>query len=208
MPPVIATASGRVTSWLRRSLRRRRRRAWRPVPRRPERRPRAQLRPPRRTPRRCRAEPPRAPDRPPARESLRARLPARPRRRAHSAGRCRGGGRILRRLRIDRAGDDVREDVLRQVELRRRSLLAGTRLGGRSALDALQREREAAALGVDLEDQDVTVSPCATTSRGFSTWCCASSEMWTRPSTPGRISTKAPNVTTFVTRPSTTSPSP
>src|SRR6266576_527378 len=31
--------------------------------------------------------------------------------------------------------------------------------------------------------------------------------MWTRPSTPGRISTNAPNVTTFVTLPSTTSPS-
>ena len=54
----------------------------------------------------------------------------------------------------------------------------------------------------------LTAWPCATTSRGFSTWCCASSEMCTSPSTPGRISTKAPKVTTFVTRPSTTSPSP
>ena len=53
----------------------------------------------------------------------------------------------------------------------------------------------------------MTESPCDTTSRGFSTWCCASSEMCTRPSTPGRISTNAPNVTTFVTLPSTTSPS-
>src|SRR5439155_25823533 len=53
----------------------------------------------------------------------------------------------------------------------------------------------------------LTLSPCETTSRGFSTWCCASSEMWTRPSTPGRISTKAPKVTTFVTLPSTVSPS-
>ena len=47
----------------------------------------------------------------------------------------------------------------------------------------------------------LTRSPCETTSRGFSTWCCASSEMCTSPSTPGRISTKAPNVTTFVTGP-------
>src|SRR5262249_15969977 len=52
-----------------------------------------------------------------------------------------------------------------------------------------------------------TRSPCETTSRGFSTWCCASSEMCTSPSTPGRISTKAPNVTTLVTLPSTVSPS-
>ena len=52
-----------------------------------------------------------------------------------------------------------------------------------------------------------TGSPCETTSRGFSTWWLASSEMCTSPSTPGRISTKAPNVTTFVTRPSTTSSS-
>ena len=51
----------------------------------------------------------------------------------------------------------------------------------------------------------LTASPCETTSRGFSTWCCASSEMCTSPSTPGRISTKAPKVTTLVTRPSTTS---
>ena len=31
----------------------------------------------------------------------------------------------------------------------------------------------------------LTSSPCCTTSRGFSTWCSASSEMWIRPSTPG-----------------------
>ena len=50
-----------------------------------------------------------------------------------------------------------------------------------------------------------TTKPGCTISRGFSTWWAASSEMWTRPSTPSRISTKAPKVTTFVTRPSTTS---
>src|SRR5437763_5196045 len=53
----------------------------------------------------------------------------------------------------------------------------------------------------------LTSSPCETTSRGFSPWCWASSEMCTSPSTPGRISTKAPKVTTFVTLPSTSSPS-
>ena len=45
-----------------------------------------------------------------------------------------------------------------------------------------------------------------TTSPGVSTWCSASSEMWTRPSTPGTISTKAPKATTLVTLPSRTSP--
>ena len=43
-------------------------------------------------------------------------------------------------------------------------------------------------------------------SRGLSMWCWASSEMWTRPSTPSRISTKAPKVTTLVTLPSSSSP--
>ena len=51
-----------------------------------------------------------------------------------------------------------------------------------------------------------TGSPGWMISRGFSTWCWASSEMWTRPSTPSRISTNAPNVTTFVTLPSSSSP--
>ena len=51
-----------------------------------------------------------------------------------------------------------------------------------------------------------TSSPGWMISRGFSTWCCASSEMCTRPSTPSRISTNAPNVTTFVTLPSSSSP--
>ena len=50
-------------------------------------------------------------------------------------------------------------------------------------------------------------SPGRTTSAGLSTWCWASSEMWTRPSTPGRIWTKAPKATILVTLPSTTSPS-
>ena len=51
-----------------------------------------------------------------------------------------------------------------------------------------------------------SVVPGSTTSLGFSTWWSASSEMWTRPSTPGRISTKAPKATTLVTVPSSTSP--
>ena len=51
-----------------------------------------------------------------------------------------------------------------------------------------------------------TGSPGWMISRGFSTWCWASSEMWTRPSTPSRISTNAPNVTTLVTVPSSSSP--
>ena len=74
------------------------------------------------------------------------------------------------------------------------------------ALDALDAERDPAALLVDLEDPDPGRSPGWTTSLGFSTWCSASSEMWTRPSTPGMISTNAPNATTFVTLPSSTSP--
>ena len=51
-----------------------------------------------------------------------------------------------------------------------------------------------------------TGSPGWMISRGFSTWCWASSEMWTSPSTPSRISTNAPNVTTLVTVPSSSSP--
>ena len=49
-------------------------------------------------------------------------------------------------------------------------------------------------------------SPGWTISRGLSTWCGASSEMCTSPSTPSRISTNAPNVTTFVTLPASSSP--
>src|SRR5947199_7338567 len=37
-----------------------------------------------------------------------------------------------------------------------------------------------------------------TTSRGFSTWYCSSSEMCTSTSTPGTLSTEAPKVTTLV----------
>src|SRR5215211_4745256 len=51
-----------------------------------------------------------------------------------------------------------------------------------------------------------TSSPGWTISRGFSTCCWASSEMCTSPSTPSRISTKAPNATTLVTVPSSSSP--
>ena len=52
----------------------------------------------------------------------------------------------------------------------------------------------------------LTSSPGWTISRGFSTCCWASSEMWTRPSTPSRISTNAPKATTLVTLPSSSSP--
>src|SRR5437588_6749647 len=52
----------------------------------------------------------------------------------------------------------------------------------------------------------LTWSPGWMISRGFSTWCWASSEIWTRPSTPSRISTNAPKATTLVTVPSSSSP--
>jgi hypothetical protein len=53
----------------------------------------------------------------------------------------------------------------------------------------------------------LTGSPCETTSRGFSTWWRRARDVH-EALDPGRISTNAPKVTTFVTRPSTTSPSP
>src|SRR6266571_3879541 len=58
-------------------------------------------------------------------------------------------GRALRRLVLGHSGRRLCEDLLREVELRD----ALRRLGGLLAiLNALQRERKAAALGVDLDD--------------------------------------------------------
>src|SRR5438477_8276421 len=52
----------------------------------------------------------------------------------------------------------------------------------------------------------VTRSPFFTTSSVFSVRPCLSSEMWTRPSVPGMISTKAPNAVVLLTVPSYVSP--
>ena len=49
-------------------------------------------------------------------------------------------------------------------------------------------------------------SPGVTTCSGASTWCTAISEMCTRPSMPSPTCTNAPNGTSFVTRPYTSSP--
>ena len=95
----------------------------------------------------------------------------------------------------------------RRPRLRARPLGARLRLPRPSSTRFSESERRRRSASIS-RISTLTGSPCETTSRGFSTWCCASSEMCTRPSTPGRISTKAPKVTTFVTRPSTTSPSP
>ena len=93
------------------------------------------------------------------------------------------------------------EDVLGELE-RRRRVHGLAAVGARQRLASSTRfsEREPAALRVDLENEDVDRVALRDHSRGFSTWCCASSEMCTSPSTPGRISTKAPKVATFVTR--------
>src|SRR5471032_479753 len=49
-------------------------------------------------------------------------------------------------------------------------------------------------------------SPGVTTCSGASTCCSAISEMWTSPSIPSPTCTNAPNGTSFVTRPYTSSP--
>src|SRR5436190_445308 len=49
----------------------------------------------------------------------------------------------------------VGEDVLREIDRRRCGLVARLRLHGHPLVDALEREREAAPLGVDLEDPHV-----------------------------------------------------
>ena len=153
----------------------------------------------------ARRRPRRRPASAPAVESslVRGRAPRRRRRRRR--GRARARAPAPPRLSSRAAG--VRLGAARLVAARRRQerRLAGHQRDRRLCVLVLQHalhgQREAAPLGVDVDDLRHDVSPWLTTSRGFSTWCAASSEMCTRPSTPCRISTKAPNVTTFVTRP-------
>ena len=181
---------------------------------RPPRAPRALRQPPRqvRQPRQTRP-PPRRPREPPARRpEPPARRPEPPARRPRTSGS------------VDRSLGLADRSLVRAPRLRLALDDLGPRLpgtagpartitppiGGRTSSvvstrfsDSESRRRSASISMILI----VTTSPCETISRGFSTWCWASSEMWTSPSTPGRISTKAPKVTTFVTRPWTTSPS-
>src|SRR6266487_4537407 len=97
------------------------------------------------------------------------------------------------------------EDLLGKIEIgcsfnRLRIVGAETTPPPSTRLSESERRRRSPSTSMILA---FTSSPCETTSRGFSTWCWASSEMCTSPSTPGRISTKAPKVTTLVTLPST-----
>ena len=133
------------------------------------------------------------------------------------AGRLRPGPPGLRPT-LGLSGDGVGEDLLGEVEvghvLRRWAPPGALQLGawiGRGAagcrclsrLTLSEIRRRSSSISRILT---LTSSPGWTTSPGLSTWCSASSEMWTRPSTPGTISTKAPKATTFVTLPSRTSP--
>ena len=115
--------------------------------------------------------------------------------------------RLGRRLGEDLLGDVEVRHLLRRRRRARRSAPAASGLEGQvlgSARFTLSEIRRRFSSISRILTQ--VWSPGETTSLGFSTWCSASSEIWTSPSTPGMISTKAPNATTLVTLPSSTSP--
>ena len=166
-------------------------------------------------PRRAPRAPRRAPRAPPSAGSSGASLlrPAPPRRGASSrlglgllrpprrrAGRPRRRCRARRRRRRRGRG---RAPSPRSARRRRRPRTGGGSLPAtRFTLRESRRRSESISRILTF-----TSSPGSTTSRGFSTWWWASSEMCTRPSTPSMISTNAPKVTTLVTLPSSSSPS-
>src|SRR3954451_22331624 len=69
------------------------------------------------------------------------------------------GAAVVERTGLDcvlaRKRRPVHEDVLGEVDRRRRGILAGTGLHGHPLVDALQRKRQAPALRIDLEDAHV-----------------------------------------------------
>src|SRR3954453_20336484 len=69
------------------------------------------------------------------------------------------GAAVVERTGLDcvlaREGRLVHEDVFREIDRRRRWILACTGLHRHPLVDALQRQREAPALGIDLEDAHV-----------------------------------------------------
>src|SRR4051794_653042 len=69
------------------------------------------------------------------------------------------GAAVVERTGLDcvlaRKRRPVHEDVLGEVDRRRRGILAGTGLNGHPLVDALQRKRQAPALRIDLEDAHV-----------------------------------------------------
>ena len=112
---------------------------------------------------------------------------------------------------VDRRGGRLGEHVLGQAELRHvlevagvvgRAVRRGSTWSSTRLIDSDRRRRSESISRI----LTFTSSPGWTISRGFSTCCWASSEMCTRPSTPSRISTNAPNATTLVTAPSSSSP--